>query len=189
MQFQYISLSDLLFLLNFVPLYNYGIATTLNHNKQAQKRLFVFQGKIIIKAVLKKISCQINFITSSCRFASRHLPLSLSAVSFSPKKKPKFLNPNFFIRWNCGGLRMVTLSWKHHTLIQALISRGPLKEKEFHTIFTGVTGRNPGLAPPSYFFDSDEYQNNFLWVCAGLNFYWIKICNLRQFYPIWSAAI
>ncbi|CAL9231084.1 unnamed protein product [Arabidopsis halleri] len=39
---------------------------------------------------------------------------------------------------------MVTLSWKHHTLIQALISRGPLKEKEFHSIFTGVTGRNPG---------------------------------------------
>lgn len=46
---------------------------------------------------------------------------------------------------------MVTLSWKHHTLIQALISRGPLKEKEFHTIFTGVTGRNPGLAPPLLF--------------------------------------
>ncbi|VVB16908.1 unnamed protein product [Arabis nemorensis] len=39
---------------------------------------------------------------------------------------------------------MVSLSWKHHTLIQALISRGPLKEKEFHSIFTGVTGRNPG---------------------------------------------
>ncbi|CAN8252506.1 unnamed protein product [Cochlearia groenlandica] len=41
---------------------------------------------------------------------------------------------------------MVSLSWKHHTLIQALISRGPLKEKEFHSIFTGVTGRNPGAA-------------------------------------------
>ncbi|KAL0875863.1 hypothetical protein Bca101_025568 [Brassica carinata] len=41
---------------------------------------------------------------------------------------------------------MVSLSWKHHTLIQALISRGPLKEKEFHSIFTGVTGRNPGDA-------------------------------------------
>ncbi|CAH2072229.1 unnamed protein product [Thlaspi arvense] len=41
---------------------------------------------------------------------------------------------------------MVSLSWKHHTLIQALISRGPLKEKEFQSIFTGVTGRNPGAA-------------------------------------------
>jgi len=41
---------------------------------------------------------------------------------------------------------MASLSWKHHTLIQALISRGPLKEKEFHSIFTAVTGRNPGLA-------------------------------------------
>ncbi|CAD5332316.1 unnamed protein product [Arabidopsis thaliana] len=38
---------------------------------------------------------------------------------------------------------MASLSWKHHTLIQALISRGPLKEKEFHSIFTAVTGRNP----------------------------------------------
>ncbi|KAF2575225.1 hypothetical protein F2Q70_00005720 [Brassica cretica] len=38
---------------------------------------------------------------------------------------------------------MVSLSWKHHTLIQALISRGPLKEKEFQSIFTG---RNPGAA-------------------------------------------
>ncbi|KAF8113374.1 hypothetical protein N665_0050s0032 [Sinapis alba] len=41
---------------------------------------------------------------------------------------------------------MVSLSWKHHTLIQALISRGPLKEKEFQSIFTDVTGRNPGAA-------------------------------------------
>uniref|UniRef100_A0A1J3HAW0 Non-structural maintenance of chromosomes element 1 homolog n=1 Tax=Noccaea caerulescens TaxID=107243 RepID=A0A1J3HAW0_NOCCA len=41
---------------------------------------------------------------------------------------------------------MVSLNWKHHTLIQALISRGPLKENEFHSIFSGVTGRNPGAA-------------------------------------------
>ncbi|KAJ4883599.1 embryo defective 1379 [Raphanus sativus] len=41
---------------------------------------------------------------------------------------------------------MVSLTWKHHTLIQALISRGPLKEKEFESIFTAVTGRNPGGA-------------------------------------------
>ncbi|KAL0735366.1 hypothetical protein Bca4012_011576 [Brassica carinata] len=41
---------------------------------------------------------------------------------------------------------MASLTWKHHTLIQALISRGPLKEKEFQSIFTDVTGRNPGAA-------------------------------------------
>lgn len=38
---------------------------------------------------------------------------------------------------------MPELSWRHHTLIQALLSRGPLKEEEFHTIFTGITGKNP----------------------------------------------
>ncbi|KAL5819913.1 hypothetical protein ACOSQ4_023755 [Xanthoceras sorbifolium] len=39
---------------------------------------------------------------------------------------------------------MPSLSWKHHTLIQALITRGPLKEKDFHAVFSGVTGKNPG---------------------------------------------
>ncbi|KAL5714592.1 hypothetical protein ACHQM5_016530 [Ranunculus cassubicifolius] len=39
---------------------------------------------------------------------------------------------------------MPELGSKHHTLIQALLSRGPLKEEEFHAIFAGITGRNPG---------------------------------------------
>ncbi|XAR60434.1 hypothetical protein NMG60_11033807 [Bertholletia excelsa] len=39
---------------------------------------------------------------------------------------------------------MPSLSWRHQTLIQALLSRGPLKEQEFHSIFSGVTGKNPG---------------------------------------------
>lgn len=39
---------------------------------------------------------------------------------------------------------MTELSSKHHTLIQALLSRGPLKEEEFHNIFMGITGRHPG---------------------------------------------
>ncbi|KAG5517660.1 hypothetical protein RHGRI_038151 [Rhododendron griersonianum] len=39
---------------------------------------------------------------------------------------------------------MPSLCWKHHTLIQALMSRGPLNEQDFHSIFTGVTGKNPG---------------------------------------------
>uniref|UniRef100_A0A803LXG1 Non-structural maintenance of chromosomes element 1 homolog n=1 Tax=Chenopodium quinoa TaxID=63459 RepID=A0A803LXG1_CHEQI len=38
---------------------------------------------------------------------------------------------------------MPELSWKHHTLIQSLLSRGPLKAEEFNKIFEGVTGRNP----------------------------------------------
>ncbi|XP_078438007.1 embryo defective 1379 isoform X2 [Wolffia australiana] len=40
---------------------------------------------------------------------------------------------------------MSPLNWMHHTLIQALLSRGPMEEKEFFDMFSGVTGRNPGL--------------------------------------------
>ncbi|XP_077241502.1 uncharacterized protein LOC143882011 isoform X2 [Tasmannia lanceolata] len=39
---------------------------------------------------------------------------------------------------------MAELSWKHHTLIQALLSRGPLREDEFHSIFNDATGKSPG---------------------------------------------
>ncbi|CAH1441546.1 unnamed protein product [Lactuca virosa] len=40
----------------------------------------------------------------------------------------------------CG--EMPPLSWRHHTLIQALLSRGPLKEKDFDAIFSDVTGKS-----------------------------------------------
>ncbi|KAA8528143.1 hypothetical protein F0562_035606 [Nyssa sinensis] len=40
--------------------------------------------------------------------------------------------------------RMPVLCWRHHTLIQALLSRGPLKQGEFHSIFSDVTGKDPG---------------------------------------------
>ncbi|KAI4305833.1 hypothetical protein L6164_029175 [Bauhinia variegata] len=36
------------------------------------------------------------------------------------------------------------LSWRHQTIIQALLSRGPLKENEFHAMFSGLTGKDPG---------------------------------------------
>ncbi|KAG9458734.1 hypothetical protein H6P81_003242 [Aristolochia fimbriata] len=36
---------------------------------------------------------------------------------------------------------MPDLSWKHHTLVQALLSKGPLQEKEFFSIFSAVTGK------------------------------------------------
>ncbi|KAF3440629.1 hypothetical protein FNV43_RR18913 [Rhamnella rubrinervis] len=39
---------------------------------------------------------------------------------------------------------MPELSWRHQTLIQALLSRGPLKEDQFHRIFKGLTGKAPG---------------------------------------------
>ncbi|KAI3511688.1 hypothetical protein L1887_18845 [Cichorium endivia] len=37
---------------------------------------------------------------------------------------------------------MPPLCWRHHTLIQALLSRGPLKETEFQSIFSDVTGKS-----------------------------------------------
>ncbi|KAL6009740.1 hypothetical protein ACLOJK_000169 [Asimina triloba] len=39
---------------------------------------------------------------------------------------------------------MAELNWRHHTLIQSLMSGGPLKEPDFHSIFAGVIGKNPG---------------------------------------------
>ncbi|XP_044467481.1 uncharacterized protein LOC123197305 isoform X2 [Mangifera indica] len=39
---------------------------------------------------------------------------------------------------------MPSLSWKHQSLIQALLTRGPLKENDFHEIFSAVTGKSPG---------------------------------------------
>ncbi|KAJ6365521.1 hypothetical protein OIU76_030325 [Salix suchowensis] len=38
---------------------------------------------------------------------------------------------------------MSVLNWKHHTLIQALMSRGPLTEDELFNIFADVTEKNP----------------------------------------------
>ncbi|XP_042481533.1 non-structural maintenance of chromosomes element 1 homolog [Macadamia integrifolia] len=39
---------------------------------------------------------------------------------------------------------MPALSPSHHTLVQTLLSRGPLKEDDFHKVFMGVTGKSPG---------------------------------------------
>ncbi|KAI3461045.1 hypothetical protein Pfo_017708 [Paulownia fortunei] len=39
---------------------------------------------------------------------------------------------------------MPPLSWRHHTIIQALLSRGPLKEDDFRSIFSQVTGKTSG---------------------------------------------
>ncbi|CAH9099984.1 unnamed protein product [Cuscuta epithymum] len=39
---------------------------------------------------------------------------------------------------------MPALSWRHHTLIQSLLSRGPLPEADFKSIFYTVTEKSPG---------------------------------------------
>ncbi|XP_066357085.1 uncharacterized protein [Miscanthus floridulus] len=38
---------------------------------------------------------------------------------------------------------MAPLSWRHHTLLQALLHRGPLSERDFHAVFAGVSGKDP----------------------------------------------
>ncbi|KAL9228655.1 hypothetical protein vseg_004210 [Gypsophila vaccaria] len=40
---------------------------------------------------------------------------------------------------------MPELNWKHHTLIQSLLSRGPIPDNEFNKMFEVVTGKNPGV--------------------------------------------
>ncbi|OEL18232.1 hypothetical protein BAE44_0020748 [Dichanthelium oligosanthes] len=39
---------------------------------------------------------------------------------------------------------MAPLSWRHHTLLQALLTRGPLPERDFHAVFAAVSGKDPG---------------------------------------------
>ncbi|KAL2236360.1 non-structural maintenance of chromosomes element 1 homolog [Sesamum indicum] len=39
---------------------------------------------------------------------------------------------------------MPPLSWRHHALIQSLLSRGPLKEDDFRSIFSQLTGKASG---------------------------------------------
>uniref|UniRef100_A0A0D9XWI4 Non-structural maintenance of chromosomes element 1 homolog n=1 Tax=Leersia perrieri TaxID=77586 RepID=A0A0D9XWI4_9ORYZ len=39
---------------------------------------------------------------------------------------------------------MAPLSWRHHTLLQALLSRGPQSERDFHALFAAISGgKNP----------------------------------------------
>ncbi|GJN13904.1 hypothetical protein PR202_gb00660 [Eleusine coracana subsp. coracana] len=38
---------------------------------------------------------------------------------------------------------MAPLSWRHHALLQGLLSRGPLPETDFHAIFAAISGKNP----------------------------------------------
>jgi hypothetical protein len=38
------------------------------------------------------------------------------------------------------------LSLTHRVIIQALLSRGPLKEKDLHSMFADLTKKNPGFS-------------------------------------------
>ncbi|EPS59566.1 hypothetical protein M569_15239 [Genlisea aurea] len=40
---------------------------------------------------------------------------------------------------------MPPLNWRHHTLIQTLLSKGPLKEDDFRSIFSQITRCNSGI--------------------------------------------
>ncbi|XP_042402556.1 uncharacterized protein LOC121992328 isoform X1 [Zingiber officinale] len=37
----------------------------------------------------------------------------------------------------------MALGWRHHALIQTLLSRGPMTEESFYSLFTGISGKNP----------------------------------------------
>jgi hypothetical protein len=39
---------------------------------------------------------------------------------------------------------MAPLSWRHHTLLQALLTRGPLSDRDFRAVFAAISGKNPG---------------------------------------------
>lgn len=43
---------------------------------------------------------------------------------------------------------MAPLSWRHHTLLQALLSRGPLPEPDFYAVFAAISGKDPGTFHP-----------------------------------------
>ncbi|CAD6255003.1 unnamed protein product [Miscanthus lutarioriparius] len=38
---------------------------------------------------------------------------------------------------------MAPLSWRHHTLLQALLTRGPLSDRDFRAVFAAISGKNP----------------------------------------------
>ncbi|XP_028788337.1 non-structural maintenance of chromosomes element 1 homolog [Neltuma alba] len=63
---------------------------------------------------------------------------------------------------------MTELSWKHHAIIQALLSRGPLKEKDFYSMFNGLTGKNPGT-------DQHKLQEYLLKINKALSFVHLEL--------------
>ena len=38
---------------------------------------------------------------------------------------------------------------QHHTLLQALLSRGPLSERDFRAVYAAISGKTPVSYPPA----------------------------------------
>ncbi|KAH1189361.1 Non-structural maintenance of chromosomes element 1 [Glycine max] len=57
------------------------------------------------------------------------------------------------------------LNWRHHVVIQSLLSRGPLSEKDLHAMFQDLTKRNPGTE--RQLFDSFILKINKALSCAN----------------------
>ncbi|XP_022153728.1 non-structural maintenance of chromosomes element 1 homolog isoform X2 [Momordica charantia] len=70
---------------------------------------------------------------------------------------------------------MRELSWRHHTLIQALLARGPLREDQFHLMFTRITGKSP---------DNDQqlFNNYLLAINKALSFAQFELRGCRNQY-------
>ncbi|XP_038900599.1 non-structural maintenance of chromosomes element 1 homolog isoform X2 [Benincasa hispida] len=70
---------------------------------------------------------------------------------------------------------MPELSWRHHTLIQALLARGPLREDHFHLLFTRITGKTP---------DNDQqlFNSYLLTINKALSFAQFELRGCRNQY-------
>ncbi|XP_073146931.1 uncharacterized protein [Henckelia pumila] len=72
---------------------------------------------------------------------------------------------------------MSALSWRHHTLIQALLSRGPIKEDDFRSVFSHVTGKSSGTQKQQQLFN--EYLRK---INAELNYVQFELRACRNQY-------
>ncbi|KAI3984206.1 hypothetical protein MKX01_011160, partial [Papaver californicum] len=70
---------------------------------------------------------------------------------------------------------MPDLSWRHHALIQTLLSRGPLKEEEFLSIFAIVSGKKQGT-------NNKEFSDYLLKINKELAFVQFELRGCRNQY-------
>ncbi|MCL7027098.1 hypothetical protein MKW94_026166 [Papaver nudicaule] len=70
---------------------------------------------------------------------------------------------------------MPDLSWRHHALIQTLLSRGPLKEEEFNSLFAVVSGKPQGT-------NKKEFSDYLLKINKELAFVQFELRGCRNQY-------
>ncbi|KAB2606346.1 hypothetical protein D8674_006063 [Pyrus ussuriensis x Pyrus communis] len=70
---------------------------------------------------------------------------------------------------------MTELNSKHQTVIQALLSRGPLKEDHFHSLFTALTGKTPGS-------DRQKFDDFLLKINKALSYVQFEVRGCRNQY-------